>query len=82
MISRAMIESAKNVYKKEPIVMINSPGTQPMALFTRNLGIKEAVSAIGVGDNKSRAHAPNESVSVDNFLLSIRHTEKFLEIFR
>ena len=81
MISRAMIESAKNVYKKEPIVMINSPGTQPMALFTRNLGIKEAVSAIGVGDNKSRAHAPNESVSVDNFLLSIRHTEKFLEIF-
>ncbi len=82
MISRAMIESAKNIYKKEPIVMINSPGTQPMALFTRNLGIKEAVSAIGVGDQKSRAHAPDESVSVDNFLLAVRHTEKFLEIFQ
>jgi acetylornithine deacetylase/succinyl-diaminopimelate desuccinylase-like protein len=71
MISRAMIESAKYVYNKEPIVMNNSPGTQPMALFTRNLGIKEAISAIGVGDQISRAHAPNESVSIDNFFLAI-----------
>lgn len=81
-ISQAMIESARNTYNKEPIVMINSPGTQPMALFTRNLGIKEAVSAIGVGDQRSGAHAPNESVSMDNFYLAVRHTEKFLDTFR
>ena len=81
-ISQAMIESARITYNKEPIVMINSPGTQPMALFTRNLGIKEAVSAIGVGDQRSGAHAPNESVSIDNFYLAVRHTEKFLDTFR
>ena len=81
-ISQAMIESARITYNKEPIVMINSPGTQPMALFTRNLGIKEAVSAIGVGDQRSGAHAPNESVSIDNLYLAVRHTEKFLDTFR
>ncbi len=78
-LARAMIESARKVYGKDPIVMINSPGTQPMAFFTRNLGIKEAVSAIGVGDQRSGAHAPNESVDVDNFFRAIEHACAFLE---
>ena len=78
-LARAMTDSARKVYGKEPIVMINSPGTQPMALFTRNLGINEAVSAIGVGDQQSGAHAPNESVKIDNFFRAIEHTCAFLE---
>jgi acetylornithine deacetylase/succinyl-diaminopimelate desuccinylase-like protein len=36
-LARSIVDSAKKVYGKDPIVMINSPGTQPMALFTRNL---------------------------------------------
>ena len=78
----AMTESARSVYGKEPIIMINSPGTQPMALFTRNLGIEEAVSAIGVGDQNSRAHAPDESIAVENYFLAIEHTKAFLKSFR
>lgn len=81
-LARSMIDSAKKVYGKDPIVMINSPGTQPMALFTRNLGIREAVSAIGVGDQQSRAHAPNESVDIDNFFKAVEHTYSFLKEFR
>ena len=81
-LARSMIDSAKKVYGKDPIVMINSPGTQPMALFTRNLGIREAVSAIGVGDQQSRAHAPNESVDIDNFFRAVEHTYNFLKEFR
>ncbi len=81
-LARSMIESARKVYGKEPIIMINSPGTQPMALFTRNLGIKEAVSAIGVGDQRSGAHAPNESVNIDNFFRAVEHTHSFLKEFR
>ena len=81
-LARAMIDSARKVYGAEPIIMLNSPGTQPMALFTRNLGIKEAVSAIGVGDQQSRAHAPNESVRVDYFFKAIEHMTEFLGMFR
>jgi acetylornithine deacetylase/succinyl-diaminopimelate desuccinylase-like protein len=81
-LARSMIDSARKVYGKEPIVMINSPGTQPMALFTRNLGIKEAVSAIGVGDQQSGAHAPNESVNIDNFFRAVEHTYSFLKEYR
>ena len=81
-LARAMIASAEQTYGKKPVVMINSPGTQPMAIFTRELGIEECVSAIGVGDRTSRAHAPNESVCVENFYMAIDHTRNFLKVFR
>jgi acetylornithine deacetylase/succinyl-diaminopimelate desuccinylase-like protein len=77
-----MISSAIKTYGKEPIIMLNSPGTQPMALFTRELGIKNAISAIGVGDNISKAHAPDESISIENFKLAIEHTKKFISEFQ
>lgn len=77
-----MIASAEQTYGKKPVIMINSPGTQPMAIFTRELGIGEGVSAIGAGDHNSRAHAPNESVSVENFYRAMDHTRDFLKVFR
>ncbi|AAT43671.1 M20/M25/M40 family metallo-hydrolase [Picrophilus oshimae] len=80
-LSRAMIESAETVYKIRPVIIINSPGTQPMGLFTRYLKIKDAVSAIGVGDEHSRAHAPNESIDIDNFFLAIKHTYEFIKMY-
>ncbi|WP_393971551.1 hypothetical protein OXIME_000118 [Oxyplasma meridianum] len=76
-----MMASAKLVYGKNPIAMINRPGTQPMDLFTRNLGIKEAVSAIGVGDQHSGLHSPGEMVSIDNFFRGVKHTYSFLKQF-
>ena len=81
-LAKAMIASAEQTYGKKPVIMINSPGTQPMAIFTRELGIGEGVSAIGAGDHNSRAHAPNESVSVENFYRAMDHTRDFLKVFR
>ncbi len=81
-LAKAMISSAESTYGKKPVIMINSPGTQPMAIFTRELGIGEAVSAIGVGDHNSHAHAPNESVSIDYYYRAIEHTHAFLKAFR
>lgn len=81
-LAKAMIKSAEDTYGAKPIIMTNSAGTQPMALFTRELNIGEALSAIGVGDRNSRAHAPNESVSLDNFYKAIEHTRKFLSTFQ
>lgn len=77
-IVKAMVESAKEVYSKEPVLIINSPGTQPMDVFVKVVGIKEAVSAIGPGDPYSRAHAPNESIDIQNYYKAIEHTYKFI----
>ncbi len=81
-LAQKMISSAIKTYGRKPIIMLNSPGTQPMDLFTRELGIKNAVSAIGVGDNISKAHAPDESISIENFRLAIEHTKNFLSEFQ
>ncbi len=78
---KAMIESAKRVYKVEPQVIPNSAGTQPMGLFVNKLGIKDAVSAIGVGGYHSNAHAPNENIKIEDYFKAISHTEEFLRIY-
>ena len=77
-IVKVALESAKEVYENEPKILINSPGTQPMDLFVKTLGIKEVISAIGVGDPDSRAHAPNESIKLENYYKEILHMYKFL----
>jgi acetylornithine deacetylase/succinyl-diaminopimelate desuccinylase-like protein len=81
LVVKAMIESAKSVYKVEPSVIPNSVGTQPMELFVKGLGIKECVSAIGAGDTSSNAHAPNENVSIENFYKAILHSAEFFRIY-
>lgn len=77
-----MIQSAENTYGAKRIIMTDSVGTQPVAPATGELGIEGALSAIGVRDSGSRAHALNESVSVENFCKAIEYTRKFLKIFR
>ncbi|AHC51948.1 hypothetical protein SUSAZ_08360 [Sulfolobus acidocaldarius SUSAZ] len=79
-VARAMISSAKEVYKVEPVVIPNSAGTQPMGIFY-DLGINEIVSAIGAGTSSSNAHAPNENITVDNYYKAIEHALKFYEEF-
>lgn len=73
---KAMINSAKKVYSLDPVVIPNSAGTQPMGVFY-DLGIREIVSAIGVGTPSSNAHAPNENVKLENFYKAIEHAYEF-----
>jgi Acetylornithine deacetylase/Succinyl-diaminopimelate desuccinylase and related deacylases len=76
---RALEESAREVYGKNPVLVPNSAGTQPMGLFVELLGVKEVASAIGVGDPNSNAHAPNESIELDNFFKAVEHTSSFIK---
>lgn len=78
-LAKSMIVSAESTYGVKPLVLINGAGTQPMGVFTRTLGIAEGVSAIGAGDHMSKAHAPNESIAVDNYYKAVEHTYNFLE---
>jgi acetylornithine deacetylase/succinyl-diaminopimelate desuccinylase-like protein len=80
-VARAMVESARKVYRVEPVVLPNSAGTQPMSVFTHTLGIRDAVSAIGAGSASSAAHAPNENVDIENFYKAIQHSAEFFYIY-
>ena len=73
---RAAVNSAKRVYSVDPVIIPNSAGTQPMGVFY-DLGIKEIVSAIGVGRPSSNAHAPNENVRLEDFYRAIEHAYEF-----
>ena len=42
-----------------------------------DLGIREIVSAIGVGTPSSNAHGPNENVKLENFYKAIEHAYEF-----
>ncbi|AEE93278.1 peptidase M20 [Acidianus hospitalis W1] len=75
---KAMISSAVKAYSKDPVILPNAAGTQPMGLFY-DLGIKEIVSAIGVGTPSSNAHAPNENVKLENFYKAIEHSLYFYQ---
>jgi hypothetical protein len=53
-VAKAMISSVKKACSKDPVILPNAAGNQPMGLFY-DLGIEEIVSAIGVGTSSSNA---------------------------
>ena len=73
-----VIETTRQTYGVEPVVNPRSAGSGPMFLFNRNLGIA-TVSGVGVGHHASRAHAPNETIYVEDFHLGVAHVIRILD---
>jgi acetylornithine deacetylase/succinyl-diaminopimelate desuccinylase-like protein len=65
-IVRVSQETARVVFKKEPIVHVSSAGSGPMALFTNTLNLPTV--AIGCNHSGSQTHAPNENQRIDVFI--------------
>jgi acetylornithine deacetylase/succinyl-diaminopimelate desuccinylase-like protein len=65
-IVKAAARSAKNVHKKNPVILVSSAGTGPMYLF------KAPCIAIGGGSPFSKAHAPNEHIRIDLFVKGMK----------
>ena len=74
-----IVESVRNVYGHEPIVYPLTPGSGPMYDLCQKYGIP-AVS-IGVGNENSRNHAPNENIHVKDFYNGIRHVAYIVDRF-
>lgn len=66
-----VMESAKEVYGKEGILAPNSAGTGPMYIFGEQLQLP--IVSTGVGWVGSKAHAPNESIRLQDFEDGIVH---------
>lgn len=60
-----VIQAAKEVYKNDVILAPNSAGTGPMYIFGEQLCLP--IVSTGVGWAGSKAHAPNESIRLQDF---------------
>ncbi len=67
--------ATERVFGHRPTIHPTNPGSGPLYLF------KDLVPmvSIGCGDFDSRAHSPNESVQVENFLKSIKRAAVIME---
>ncbi|MBI4790481.1 MAG: M20/M25/M40 family metallo-hydrolase [Chloroflexi bacterium] len=78
-IVRAAVDAMKAIYPNEPVIYPTSAGSGPMHALCQALGIP-AVSA-GCGWHDSRAHAPNESVRIEDYFEGIRFVRELIERF-
>jgi acetylornithine deacetylase/succinyl-diaminopimelate desuccinylase-like protein len=67
---------AEEVYGKPPMVAPLIGGSGPMYAFRTHL--QTPIVTVGVSDPNSRVHAPNESISLANFVLGTRHMARLL----
>ncbi len=76
-IAKVVAETFEEVYGDSPNVYPTSPGSGPWYQLCDALGI-DACTA-GVGHGKSQAHAPDENIFVDDYILAIKHIVAIME---
>jgi acetylornithine deacetylase/succinyl-diaminopimelate desuccinylase-like protein len=76
---KLVADAAREVYKKDMQIIPMIGGSGPNAIFTHTLGVPIASS--GIGDPASQAHAPNESIRLDLYLLGCQHMIHILKNF-
>lgn len=65
-----VIQSVKQVYKEEPIILPNLAGSSPMDKLLKNTKIPTVQT--GVANTESNFHAPNENIFIDDFMDGIK----------
>lgn len=78
-IARVVAETFEDVYGDAPNIYPTSPGSGPWYQLCDALGI-DACTA-GVGHGRSQAHAPDENIFVDDFILGIKHIVAIMDRF-
>jgi acetylornithine deacetylase/succinyl-diaminopimelate desuccinylase-like protein len=70
-IALAVVETARELYGLEPLVLPNMAGTGPQYLLCAQFGVPAV--GMGVGNADSNNHAPNENIAIDDYLEGIKH---------
>ena len=74
---RLVAQAAREVYGREPVISPTMAGTGPMYEFADVLGMPIATS--GVDHPSHRIHAPNENITLEDFLLGAKHAALIME---
>lgn len=78
--ARLVAATSRDVYGQDPIIYPMAAGSGPMYPLCQKFGIP-AVS-IGVGNENSRNHAPNENIHVKDYYQGIKHVAVILDQFK
>ncbi|MFQ5922379.1 MAG: M20/M25/M40 family metallo-hydrolase [Anaerolineales bacterium] len=74
-----VVTSAEEVYGTPQIIEPITGGSGPNHAFIHELGLP--VATAGIGYPGTRAHAPNENIVIDNFVMGAKHTARILGKF-
>lgn len=74
-----VMETAREVYQRDGVLAPNSAGTGPMFVFGEHLNLP--IVSTGVGWVGSKAHAPNESIRLQDFEQGIVYMAHMLSGF-
>jgi acetylornithine deacetylase/succinyl-diaminopimelate desuccinylase-like protein len=72
------VEAARDVYENPTRVIPMVGGSGPNFMFQKYLGVP--IISSGAGDADSRAHAPNESISLDLYVKGAKHFARLLKL--
>jgi acetylornithine deacetylase/succinyl-diaminopimelate desuccinylase-like protein len=78
-IAKAVAATYEELYGQAPVVYATSQGSGPWYQLCAQFGI-DACTA-GVGHARSQAHAPNENIYVDDFIMGIKHICAIMDRF-
>lgn len=76
---KMVVHTAEEVYGVPQLINPMAGGSGPNALFVRDLGMP--VATAGIGHPGSNAHAPNENIILDHFVMGAKHTARILANF-
>jgi acetylornithine deacetylase/succinyl-diaminopimelate desuccinylase-like protein len=74
------VEAARDVYEKPTRVIPMIGGSGPNFIFQKYLGVP--IISSGAGDSETRAHAPNESISLDLYVKGAKQFARLLNLMR
>jgi acetylornithine deacetylase/succinyl-diaminopimelate desuccinylase-like protein len=77
---KALLEAGRRVYPGEIVLEPNSPGSGPMSVVVKSLGISVA-SGECVAHAGSRYHAPNENIFIQDFTQGVKHMVATLALY-
>lgn len=78
-IAKVVAETYEEVFGQAPTIYPTSSGSGPWYQLCDAFGIDAATA--GVGNGYSRAHAPDENINVEDFILGIKHIAAIMDRF-
>jgi acetylornithine deacetylase/succinyl-diaminopimelate desuccinylase-like protein len=76
---KLVVETSKDVYDKPMVLVPMVGGSGPNHPFVHDLGLPVATAGLGYPD--TRAHAPNENIRIDLYLLHAKHMARVVRNF-
>lgn len=69
-------KAIKDIWKMEPLIIPNCPGSNPGYLFQKHLGLNFVLIPLALYDEN--AHAPNENIPIDSLIKGMKFTANLI----